>query len=189
MKYKNLMIDIETLGNTSSAAMVSIAAVAFNKTEIDNHSDIGPSVMYNIFLHDALEHGDVSASTLQWWAKEDQSLFQNMLNTGNMTTVDALIDLAVLAELHLDDNFKIWANGPDFDLKIIEDKIEKLKEYPVYKFWSPWNQRCVRTLKAIDPALAKSFINNEKHNPLQDCLTQIDQIKAINEKYNLNLIS
>lgn len=182
MKYKNLMIDIETLGNTSSAAMVSIAVVAFDRTEN------GPSMMQNIDLQDALEHGDVSASTLQWWAKEDQALFQSMLNNGNMKTVYALIDLAAFATLHLDDNFKIWANGPDFDLKIIEDKIERFKDYPVSKFWSPWNQRCVRTLKAIDPDLAKSFVNTEKHNPLQDCLTQIDQIKAINEKYNLNLI-
>jgi hypothetical protein len=184
MKYKNLMVDIETLGDTNSAAMVSIAAVAFDK-----FGDPGPALSYNIYLDDALKLGNVSASTLQWWAKEDRTVFHNMLNNGYIKTADALSELSVFSELCLDDNFKIWANGPDFDLKIIEDKIEKLKDYSVYKFWSPWNQRCVRTVKAIDPTLAKSFINNEKHNPLQDCYTQIAQIKAIDEKYNLSLIS
>jgi hypothetical protein len=180
MKYDNLMIDIETLGTTAEAAILSISAVCFNKNQV------GPNIIYHISLPDALDTGKVSASTLQWWLKEDPELFKKTLSQGNWKLSDALINLSTFCIFNLNEKFKVWANPPNFDLKIIENKLDKIKD--VGPIWNPFSERCVRTIKNIDLNLANQFINPEKHNPLEDCLVQIKQIEAINEKYNLNLI-
>ncbi len=174
------MIDIETLGNTPEAAMLSIGIVPFNSI-----LDIGPKVLYEIYLKDALQLGKLSAETLQWWTNQPPEQYKKLITSGTMSTSDALMGLKGICDYLMMDEFKIWANGPDFDLKIIAHKLDQLNITPL---WVPWNQRCVRTIKAIDPTLAKSFINPEKHDPVQDCLVQINQVCAINEKYKLNLI-
>lgn len=174
------MVDIETLGTTPEAAMLSIGIVPFNSI-----LDIGPKVLYEICLKDALQFGKLSSETLQWWTNQPPEQYKKLITLGNLKTLDALKGLQGICDYLMVDGFKIWANGPDFDLEIIEHKMDQLNITPP---WTPWNQRCVRTIKAIDPTLAKSFINLEKHDPVQDCLVQINQVCAINEKYKLNLI-
>ena len=179
MKYDNLMIDIETLGDLPGSAMLNVAAVPFNF-----NGDIGPEFMASITMESALKIGGTTNSTLIWWLEKDPALLLKTLLEGNISTLEALESLHGFVTENCNEHVKVWANGPDFDLKILEDKIVKCD---LYKWWLPWNQRCVRTIKSIDLTLAKSFVNLEKHNPVEDCKVQIKQVLAIYEKYNLNI--
>lgn len=174
------MIDVETIGSTPDSLILSYGFVPFNSDR-----EIGPKFLKKIILDDAMKYGVITADTLQWWTKQSFEQFSDLVNSGNTTTKEALLVLKDMCEYYMDDNFKVWANGPDFDLEMIENKLHKLNMPMV---WLPWNQRCVRTIKSIDPCLAKTFINPEKHNPIADCIVQINQVCAINEKYQLNLI-
>ena len=70
MKFENLMIDIETIGDTPGNTLLSIAAIPFNLT------DVGESFFVHIKLEDALKFGGPSASTMLWWTNQDPELYK-----------------------------------------------------------------------------------------------------------------
>ncbi len=58
------MLDLETLGHNSDAAIIQIGSCIFNKT------NILAKLRVNINWEDALKYGKVTASTLKWWMSQ-----------------------------------------------------------------------------------------------------------------------
>lgn len=177
----DLMIDIETLGNTSNSCILSIAAVPFN---IETGESDLITFERNIDLQSCLDLGmTVTGSTFYWWLEQGSDAKNKILKSDHVSINEALSELSIyINETFKNDKFKIWGNSPRFDLGILSDAYNKINvDIP----WNFRNERCVRTLSAFDPKVKNNIIKEwkgVKHDPIDDCILQIKYCSKIYNK-------
>jgi len=173
----HLMLDLETMGNSSNSAIVSIGAVEF---DIES-GHFGREFYQRVDLQSCLNMGlIVNASTIYWWMQQsDKARMELVKNSDQLAKV--------LQELHgfmLElGNFQIWGNGARFDIGILEDAYKACGyiETP----WNFRNERDVRTLVSFAPKVKEHYpFTGTEHHPIDDCKYQIGYCSAIWNKLN-----
>lgn len=171
---KDLMIDLETLGTTASAVILSIGAVKFDLTT----GKIDDAGFYaSVSIESNLDLGRrIQEDTLLWWLKKDIAA-QSVFHEAKVTLTDALGDLSDWVGTN---DFTVWANGPDFDTAILNHAYDQIRmEAP----WNYYNSRCVRTYKGLPGARdVKVPFAGTKHNALADAYHQAQLVCAIHDK-------
>lgn len=153
----NVMLDIETMGHGPDAAIMSIGAVAFDKTGLIPDSDFFVSIPLQSNL-DARR--TISASTIEWWLGQSDEARESLLHAvGERVTFDeALKQLRnYLNAWCPSSNNSVWANGAMFDFRILRHAYESKKWRDDGVAIVPWTYRqecCMRALRRI-----------EKHHP------------------------
>lgn len=176
-----LMIDIETLDVTPKAVVLSVGAVPFTQEYGANLNNV---FYEKLQLQEQLDIGrSVSESTLIWWMERDSNIRLSQFNLEGRTRVaNALLDLAKFSEPY----GNIWANGPMFDIIILEDLA---RDYHVFDQipWMFYQTRDVRTIKdeaglergwqpeSIPDKLMKGGYG--LHHPVTDCYIQIEAVR------------
>lgn len=180
------MIDIETLDTVNDSVVTSICMVAFNDEGFD--SDY---LMIHFNVQDQLDRGrTVSASTIKWWMDqkfnpfhEDHELINNSVQLRKLISyVRGIMD-------ELDDpmELSIWGNPPKFDLGIVENL---LTHYEFPTIWNHYNLEDVRTCKRrLGKANYADITNKKPHDPLHDCIYQIDIVNRLKKIINENIHS
>ncbi len=166
-EFDHVMVDIETMGTLSNAAIVSIAAVRFN---LDG--SMGQEFYRKIKLQTCLKIGlNIEADTLLWWLKQSDAAREELTNqicSYSITT--ALIELSGF--LSQQKEYQIWGNSARFDLGLLENA------YTALKMPSPWThrqERDVRTLVALAPQIKENYqYRGLAHHALYDCYSQIE---------------
>ena len=154
------MVDIETLDTATSAAILSIGAVRFDV------GTIGETFYREVSRASNLISGrTVSASTVEWWAKQSEDA-KRILNSEH--------GVPLLSALHDFNDFvgsesTLWGNGSMFDNAILRSACESVGIEPV---WSYRDDACYRTLKKCFPEI--EMINKPKiaHHALEDAMAQ-----------------
>ncbi|MEY1162478.1 3'-5' exonuclease [Providencia manganoxydans] len=179
MKYKHLMLDLETMSNKSNAAIVSIGAVAFEPSE----AEIGPAFYQVVDLRSCERAGlHIDADTVLWWMKQSSEARAEIVGVG-YELEEALGDLNHFAERFLTDDVQVWGNGVDFDNIILRNAYDAVDIEP---FWKHWNNRCVRTIvelgrnAGIDPKKTLA-LEGEQHNALADAIHQAKYVSIIHQ--------
>ena len=158
------MIDIETLGTEPDSVVLSVGAVKFNpftltdphaktlwRPEIDAQSNAGRSVLDD---------------TLQWWAKQPQHIQDEAFDEhGRITLSSFMSDL----NKYLVGVDKIWCQGPQFDMVILEDMFKQFEHHRNWMFWQVMDCRTIFNMMPVDPRKA---IQEDLHNALADCYYQ-----------------
>jgi hypothetical protein len=157
---KDVMIDMETLGTTADAVILSIGAVKFN-LETGKIDDEG--FYRSVSVESNLDLGRrISESTLVWWLKQGPEA-QGVYHEEKIDLGTALVELSDWIGAG---DFSPWSNGADFDLPMLQHAYTQLKVETPWKFW---NNRCFRTLKNLPGAKAiKVPFAGVKHNALAD---------------------
>lgn len=166
----DVMIDIETTATTQQAGIIAIAALEFDP----ERATFGESFCVAIDRESWKNMDfDVSRTTLNWWDKNQKALEQiNELPQFYLS--DALSGLNIFISKKRRKH--IWANSPRFDLAILEHAYKQLgQSHP----WKYWDERCVRTVNAILPGIAKKVIRTNAHHPLDDCKYQAKCVSAV----------
>lgn len=141
-----VMCDLETLGVSSNAPILSIGAVVF---------DADTGVISDHFYRAVDPESSVAAgavmdvSTVMWWLKQGDAARAAVTNKAGTAHISAA--LRDFAEWYPSANTQFWANGPDFDAVILTNAYRAAGMAPPWKFW---NQRCFRTLKGEFPEVA-----------------------------------
>lgn len=174
MKYTDLMIDIETLGTRPDAATVQIAARFFNQDGTK-----GPHISLRI---EPDERASFSLSTISWWCTHDGAATARPIvfnpRAVRMTEKSACLLINEFIEKESDpQTVRIWGNGANFDPVIIESMYHRNNIAVPWKFW---NIRCLRTLRALFPQIARSKPTTA-HDALSDADAQIDSVIAVNK--------
>lgn len=170
----HVMLDVETLGTSADACILSIGAVKFD-LESTAMDDAG--FYASISVESNLSAGRrIQESTLLWWLNQDKAA-QDVFHEAKQTLQGALSDL--------DDwlgagEYMMWSNGADFDLPMVAHAyITNGLEVP----WSFWRSRCVRTYKNLPGAKdVKLSFPGVKHNALADAVYQAKLVQAIHAK-------
>ena len=160
------MLDIETLGTTPGAVILSIGAVEFDTT------GLGKVFYAAIDIASCLTAGLVADSdTLNWWLQQSPAARADAFR-GETALKPALIDFFEWMRITGAD--RVWANGASFDFPLLS------AAYRAAGLQVPWrysNERCFRTLAALWPV--EKVANANPHNALFDARAQAQRASAI----------
>jgi hypothetical protein len=136
-----LMIDLETLSNQPTAAIIQVGVVGMINQSIEWEFSA------SIEVDDAIGIGHVNGSTLQFWSQ--QSHFPSMLQ-GEMKIARMLTDLRSLLENWRGANDsreieQVWANPANFDLPILVHAMCMCNIPNFLPSFQTW--RCLKTLR------------------------------------------
>lgn len=164
---KHIMLDLETMGNDSDAAIVAIGAVAFEE-------DVGlQSAFYTaVKLESSVYHGlAISPSTVLWWLEQSKEARQALTSPEAMDLRDALGAFSRFVSENGGDKAQVWGNGAAFDNVIIRNAYKAVKlDVP----WPFWNDRCYRTLRALNTSVKVPDRGGVHHNALDDAKYQAE---------------
>ena len=154
------MIDIETIGTGPDACILTIAMQTFDpfaRGWYDRHyyARIDPA---------SQPDRNIEQGTLDWWATQPpESREEAFADESRIPLQQALEEMHPI--IWNSDLF--WANGPTFDMNIIE---HAYKSYGMPLPWKYYRVRDARTVYSLYPDLPKPPVS---HHALEDCRRQI----------------
>lgn len=172
MKCKDVMVDLETLGTTADAVIISIGAVKFDVASDDIDDD---GFYASISVESNLDKGRrIDEDTLIWWMGQSAEA-QTVFKEPKEDLAAALDSLA--AWFGDDDKLCIWSNGASFDIPMLEHAYRQHNWQTPWKFW---NSKCFRTWKGLPAAKKVSYEKvGVAHNALSDAINQAKHAQAI----------
>ncbi|MGP1938640.1 3'-5' exoribonuclease domain-containing protein [Citrobacter freundii] len=186
--YTHLMVDMETMGNSPDAPIVSICAVFFDPST----GNTGAEFYQVVSLESSMSFGmKPDASTIQWWLKQSSEARSAILvdeAMGLLETLELLADFIAENAANGSHTVQLWGNGCSFD-NVILRRAYALTDTP---FTVPyWNDRDVRTMVelgksvGINPRFDIPF-EGEMHNALSDARHQVKYVSAIWQRLTAN---
>ncbi|HDR2588124.1 TPA: 3'-5' exoribonuclease [Enterobacter ludwigii] len=169
---QHIMIDLETMDDTPTAAIVAIGAVAFDL----NSGEIGEQFYLSVDLDSSYKHGGtIGPGAVKWWLRQPREA-QCEIVTDNAATINyALRELEcfIIRSSPSTDTI-LWSQGADFDFPIITSAMARIG---MRRCWKYWNVRDVRTIvhaaeeAGFNPSAAVDFVG-QKHHALHDAIHQ-----------------
>lgn len=166
-----VMLDIETLGFRPDTVVLTFGAIKFDPNDASNEP--GPGIYHRLDVDAQLEMGrSTDQSTLDWWMEQDEEVREEAMGEGNRT---ALTDFAKDLAKFLVGVDEVWAQGPTFDMIILENLLRQL-EVPV-----PWRYGAVRDSRTLFQVLGDPREKNfdQAHNALVDCYHQAKGVQQV----------
>ncbi len=164
----DVMIDIETLGTTPDAPILTIGAMLFDRRRPPPEVDVTKSECF--YKRIELEkHVTVEASTMLWWMQQDaNSKYEAFDAPDRIPLRDALEQFVRWCKFN---KVKyVWSHGASFDCVIMTwHMLNNGIQVP----WSYWNIRDTRTLYELADIRITDLPNTHKHHALYDCHRQI----------------
>jgi hypothetical protein len=165
-----VMLDIETLGTDPDCVILTLGAVKFNPFSEQEPYD---ALYIKFAVDEQLELGrSIEQGTLDWWNKQDPAIRDEaMSDDGRIPLSECLADLNRFLVGVKD----IWAQGPTFDITILENLY---KQMLVPRPWNFWQIRDSRTLFGVhgDP---RDKNRASAHNALEDAYSQAQAMQTI----------
>jgi hypothetical protein len=197
MREIHLMIDIETLGTSPNAHILSIGVLAFS---VD-----GPIEWERWdIIPNSCKGFDISPETVLWWLEQSETARNGVIygvpDRPKQHIRSALIGLCGFVRKWSCDSEKvfIWANSPSFDIVIIENAMKKFDIKP------PWIYRHLmdlRTLKRTWENMGGTIpdftgktreylgASSSEHDPIYDCIIQSFAVSHVWGKKNIYITS
>lgn len=165
----NCMVDLETLDTTSWAVVRSIGACMFCRDGVVRtfYQNVDPESCTALGM-------STSEETLRWWAQQPEEA-RAALETDKVSLKDALTKFKAW---YGKQSVPTWGNGSDFDNAILQSAFKCVGVECPWKFW---DNRCMRTARALVPSLPRTF-EGVKHNALDDATHQARMLMEIDSQ-------
>lgn len=168
--HHECMLDLETLGKSPRACMLSIGAVIFDADDVVDQ--------FHVYI-DPEDHtrygGVIDASTVLWWMDpqraEAREVMMNVLPDQRLPLAAGLMQFSNW----LGGDRLVHGCGPTFDNAILRAAYEMVGIAPP---WNYWNDRCYRTLRG-EHREVPAVRHGTFHNALDDAITQAKHLIAI----------
>ena len=164
---RQIMLDIETLGVIPGSAILSIAAVEFDKDRIGDR-------FYRNIVPDsnALAGLTIDPATVTWWDKQSPGAREALI-PNRVPIEQALEELNRF--ISIDPKCEVWGNGADFDKPLID---AAYRACGMRAAWPTFSGRCFRTMKSQSPDIELEW-EGCHHNALDDAINQALYLQAI----------
>jgi len=174
----NVMIDLETLGTSPAAPILSIGAVYFDP----DTGELGPELHVKLDFEEACEDRKIDPATVKWWLCQSDEARSALLDDQEGFPIifkEEALDL--LSEfIHMvNGDAKVWGNGATFDISMLEDLYRQLGEKIPWKFY---NVRDVRTVVALAEGIVDRSgtpFEGTQHNALADAVHQATYVSTM----------
>jgi hypothetical protein len=177
---KDLMLDLETLGTSPSAAIVAIGAAVFDRDGVYD------SFYRPVSLNSNTRFGRIiDPDTVCWWLRQSDEARKDIYLANDDEAVfgleRALQDFTAFFKAQ---NIQyVWGDGADFDNVIITDAY---KSVGIQRPWVYRSNRCFRTLKNLFPIEERGIPKpTVAHNAGYDALYQARIASAIFKRYHI----
>ena len=169
-----VMLDLETLSTRNCAAILVIAGIKFNL-----NSDSVPldkvdkkNTFYRRIDADSCKEIDlhVDEKTVAWWKTQDEKIQEEAFGKERIPLKQALQEFSSW----YGNSSKIWSQGANFDIPILDEAYQRCGMSSPWKFWSVRDTRTVYDLAGLS---ARDFPQDNLHHALHDCQRQIDALK------------
>lgn len=176
MTSSHLMIDLETMGTTPDAAVLSIGAVFFDPYgDFPEDAMLGsnPAIFYRVCSLKG-QFRTIDPDTVAWWMKQSDQARQAVFGAESMplaTAMKQFVDAFLPRDSH---NLKVWAQGSSFDLVIVEDILRQYKQPIPWRFWNHRDTRTAYDMAGYDPPKATEVA----HVAWLDAKAQARQVQA-----------
>ena len=181
---EHVMIDLETLGKGSHAAIWTIGAVKFNPMHcaetIEELMDTTERFHVRVSMESSFALGRADADTIEWWMQTLRN--EPRENILKMPQVDLIEALDGFKEWFGEDK-PVWGNGATFDNVILSNAFSACN---IERPWSFKSDRCYRTFKSLAPDV-KPIDVGVAHGALDDALAQAWHMQRIVKHLNLTL--
>jgi len=163
----HIVIDLETLGIGPRAVIATIGVVVVEQLQVTRE----------LYLRAELEgwqqrERQCDASTSAFWLRQSEAARHEL------TTKEARLplDVALGHIIELVDPYHrpcVWANSPSFDCAILHNAFDQCAfDTP----WEYWQERDIRTLTALFPAVKEIPFEGIKHHALHDARHEAKQL-------------
>lgn len=158
------MIDIETLGTTPDCVVLSVGACKFDPYIPQTpHS----RQLWRPSTAEQLAAGrSVDDSTLVWWSKQAEHIREQAFSDQNRIS---LSDFFSELNRYLVGVDKIWCQGPQFDMVILENLFGHWQHHRNWAYWQIMDCRTVFNLMQVDPRKA---LQQNAHSADEDAYWQ-----------------
>lgn len=160
-----IMVDLETLGTSSHAVILSIGAVRFqNGNIIDRfYRKIDPKSCTDAGLK-------IDATTVAWWMQQSDEARKEFSMPGKQ-----LKDVLEEFSFWFSSPVPVWGNGAAFDNVILRSAFGAAG---IPCPWPFWLDRCYRTMKEVS-LVSAPLRQGVAHNALDDAVFQTLHLIAI----------
>jgi 3' exoribonuclease, RNase T-like len=186
MKQSHIMLDIETLATGPNAVMLTIGAIRFDPFADDTNSYEGDIITMDTFYRRVdpesftWPEAHVDDGTLEWWSKQSPEVREEAF-----TEVDRHDIRAVMQDFFKWMNqgyHSVWANGPAFDIVILETINKHIERGNPWKYWQ------VKDARTVYGLIEHKRPNPRLHHALWDCWSQIVALQSCFRNLNLTQI-
>lgn len=157
---KDVMVDIETLGNNSNSVLVQLAACYFDRAT----GEVGDKFQCAIDIEDSFQYGEVDGSTLKFWFGQKQETIAKVM-LGDQKLKNVIKGFKAFS----DKADCIWSHAT-FDWVILNNKLRDL-------FDTNLNYRGARDLRTLfdlaDVDVKAIPFHGAQHDSMDDCLHQV----------------
>ena len=160
---KDLMIDIEALGNGKNAVIVQIGACYFDRKS----GEIGNTFLETIDVEDACKYGDVDGSTLKWWFSQSNEAIKKVMSGDKklLTVFDLFYSFSKNAEC-------VWSHAT-YDFVILTNAYKMCGLKPPFGYRTARDIRTLTDLAGIKPPKKKENFKGIEHCALDDAIYQV----------------
>lgn len=178
--WNQLMVDVECMGTTSEAALMSIGAAFFNLETYE----VGPSFCMPIHLATSVSLGmKMEPATVLWWLRQSDAARRGItFGLNDITKVLREFKEFYVSNCRPQDT-RTWANSARFDLGILETA------YRLAGVDVPWRwnlETCFRTVRGLNPHIIYDPATQKQgvaHDAVDDAIFQIGHLFKI-KQYN-----
>ena len=174
----HIMLDLETMGNRSTSAIIQIGAVQFDPVT----GITGGEFERNVDLTSAILKGcTIDQDTMKWWSGQSIEAQRALATPTPVSLKSALRAFSTWIEDDMElKNPQVWGNGATFDNVIISHAYDQCG---MVRPWRYTNDRDLRTLVALGKAFGISAHGGKRagtyHRGVDDCLYQIGYCSTI----------
>lgn len=164
---QHVMLDLETLGTSADAVILSVGAVVFDSDLSDVSEEDGFYAVLS--MGQQLRKGrTVDPNTFRWWMRQSKDA-RHSIADDKVKRWGVKQALDKLQELIPEKPAGVWGNGSDFDNAMLQH----LAAQYGYTLWPFWKNRCFRTFTNLyDPQKHLRPVENP-HHALLDCHNQV----------------
>jgi hypothetical protein len=183
MKKSHIMLDCETLATTPESVVLTIGAIRFNPFNDDTNSVDGDVIKMDTFYRrvDPMSfdwpEAHIDDGTVEWWANQSDEVKLEAFSEDDRHDIRSVMrDFYKWANLGFEG---MWANGPVFDISIMETINRHLGKSNVWQHWQIKDARTVYGLIEHDRP------NPRLHHALWDCWSQIIALQSCLRNLNI----
>ena len=166
----DIMLDLETLSTRPDATVLTFGACKFNPYK---QEDIDKGIYFRINVDEQITLGrDVDDSTVEWWGKQAEDVREEALGDGDRITLEQFtkeLNRFIVGAKN------IWAQGPVFDIVILENLYRQLGLPCPWQFWQIRDSRTLLSTHG-DPR-EKNKVG--LHNALEDAVSQAQAVQHV----------
>lgn len=181
-----IMVDVETLGTGDNAPIIQIGAVRFDWAVSAEAPEGWTSSPYGEFRQNVLWNsegfGKIDADTLQWWLKQDGTTRRGVFDQEHALSLNVALWSFFKWVRDGGDAWTVWANSPDFDLRLLRQACERTEVPYEFTYRQPRDMRTLVKVLGVDED--RPLRVGKKHDALDDAHHQARHVVNIMQRVN-----